>query len=524
MKRQIVVCILSTALVFLFYSSLDAQLSGTAWPMFHGYAARTGQSPNQGSPSGVLEWSYLTGTLEYSSPVIGSDGKVYAGALDRIVYSLNSNGSLLWSYDAADNVRSSPAVGSDGRVYAISDNSNIYGLLSDGSLLWSYNRAGGLTYSSPAIDNDGRVYAGSDFAADNTYLFNSNGSLLWSYNMGGGDSSVALNSDGRVHVGSSNTRIYSLNSIGSLFWSYRTAGAVRSSPAIGSDERVYVGSNDSNIYGLLSDGSLLWSYVAGGPLYSSPAAGSDGRVVVGSNDNTLYSLSSTGSLVWSYTAGDEVGSSPAIGSDGTVYVASKDNTIYGLLSDGSLLWSYVAGGPSYSSPAIGSDGKVVVGSDGDSRLYVFEGPPTPVPNYINLGASPASVSPGSSVTLSWTADFTQWDYQGVPVNIYLAAIRSPLVSDAPSSVSDALGGGTVFLFGSRMATIYRYTGSVREPTFSGVAFPPVALSGSRNINVPANPALAGDWVFATAFIRRDTGVFVRDDGLPVENSNAFQVQ
>ena len=87
---------------------------------------------------------------------------------------------------------------------------------------------------------------------------------------------------------------------------------------------------------------------------------------------------------------------------------------------GELAWSYSAGESVNSSPAIGADGRVYVGSD-DNNLYVFEGPP---PNYINLSVSPASVVPGSTVTLSYWADFSTYPYSGVPLHIYIAAIRA----------------------------------------------------------------------------------------------------
>ncbi len=127
---------------------------------------------------------------------------------------------------------------------------------------------------------------------------------------------------------------------------------------------------------------------------------------------------------------------------------------------------------------------------------------------------------GSAITLSWIADFGTYDYENVPVNVYLAAIRDPKVTDAPSSVADVLaGGGEIYLAADRMSSWYRYVGRVREPTFSGVSFPPVAMSGSITKTSPTRSGFSGDWVFATAFIRLDTGGFVRTDGMPVENSN-----
>ena len=163
------------------------------------------------------------------------------------------------------------------------------------------------------------------------------------------------------------------------------------------------------------------------------------------------------------------------------------------------------------------------------EVCYLEGPsamptPTPLPNYIKLTASPATASPGSPVTLSWSCDFSRWNYEGVPVNIYLAAIRGPNVVDAPSSVSDTLSGEAVYLWGRNMGSVYLYSGSLQEPTYSKVSFPPVKLSNSIDIATPIDPSFAGDYVFATAFIRSDGTGFVRNDGMPVENSNKFTIQ
>jgi outer membrane protein assembly factor BamB len=242
-----------------------------------------------------------------------------------------------------------------------------------------------------------------------------------------------------------------------------------------------------------------------------------------------------GVLQWSYSSDSfwgGFGSSPCIGSEGTIILSSLDNILYAMNSTGSLGWSYFLGLESAkdSSPSIGSDEKLVIGYG--RCVYCFHAPTaiptqtptaTPPPNYINLDASPDSVRPGESVTLEWHCDFTQWDYRGVPVNMYLAAIKNPKVINGPSSVSDALTGGTVYLYGRNMQSAYIYTGIVREPTFSGVAFPPVSTTGSLTINVPICSHYVGDYVFATALVRCDTHQYVRDDGLPVENSGLVKV-
>lgn len=99
------------------------------WPMFKGNALRTGLSAYEGPSIGVLAWSYATAAdVYFSSPAIGSDGRVYVGSSDSRIYALTSAGGLAWSYATAAYINSSPAIGSDGRVYVGSADSNLYSL------------------------------------------------------------------------------------------------------------------------------------------------------------------------------------------------------------------------------------------------------------------------------------------------------------------------------------------------------------------------------------------------------------
>ena len=102
-----------------------------------------------------------------------------------------------------------------------------------------------------------------------------------------------------------------------------------SSPAV-ADGKVYVGSNDTKVYALNAlTGALVWNYTTGAEVISSPAV-ADGKVYVGSYDDKIYCLNAaTGALVWSYTADDYFFSSPAV-ADGKVYIGSYDRQ--GLLS------------------------------------------------------------------------------------------------------------------------------------------------------------------------------------------------
>jgi uncharacterized repeat protein (TIGR03803 family) len=211
---------------------------------------------------------------------------------------------------------------------------------------------------------------------------------------------------------------------------------------------------------------------------------------------------------------------------------------YGVLfsigTDGSnftVLHQFGAAGTDGTDPrgSVISAGGVLYGmtySGGANNLGTIFSYPLPRQglNYINLDASPPSFPGGDAVAMGWECDFANWNYRGVPVNVYIAAIKDPKAVDAPSSVTDALAGGEVYLAADGMARWYRYTGSVGAPTWSNVSFPPVATLGFQGITTPTDAAFRGNWVFAAAFIYSNGSGFVRTDATPVENSNLFRIQ
>lgn len=509
------------------------------WPMFGHDRRHSGTSPLEGPSAPGIIWSYDTGDDVVSSAAVADDGTVYIGSggwweepHGTSLFSFTHHGALRWSYyGAARGVESSPALGVDGRIYVgtVGDASEgaLLCLSSTGALHWSFTM--GNVPQSPVPAHGGRTVVGSDGGV--LYDIGSDGALYWSYKADSRiESSPALAPGGyRIFGTYLNDLVYSLGPNGALGWSYQcdhSAEGIESSPTVDEEGYIFVGGVDPGaLYCFGSRGSLAWSYDVGNGVDTSPALETDGTVYA--VNERLYAMTRQGALVWSYYLVDSGDSSPAIGGSGRVYTCTRTGRIYAVESSGVLRWSFALGETERfkSSPAIGDAGRLYIGSD-DNRVYCI-GPtptPTPLPNYVELAASPGSVAPGGTATMSWECDFSRWNYQGVPVDIYVAAIKAPGVINGPSSTADALGGGAVYLWGPGMNSIYAYTGSVGEPTYSNIAFPPGPVSGSKQIEVPDNPALAGDWVFATAFVKADGSGFVRTDGTPVENSNVFSIR
>jgi hypothetical protein len=106
------------------------------------------------------------------------------------------------------------------------------------------------------------------------------------------------------------------------------------------------------------------------------------------------------------------------------------------------------------------------------------------------------------------------------VNIYVAAIRNPLVVDAPRAWRRRAG-RTVYVFKKGMKGLYRFEGKL-GPRHSNIRFMPVmpfAQCRCRSVHEGS----AGDYIFAAVLyfsLKRRAGP-VRDDGKPVEASNLF---
>lgn len=97
--------------------AINASTGKTKW--FY----QTGQNPDyKGDPKdpqfGVL-----------ATIVIGADGIIYVGAMDRVMHALNTDGSVLWKYTTGDNINENcPAIGPDGSLYFSSADKYIYAI------------------------------------------------------------------------------------------------------------------------------------------------------------------------------------------------------------------------------------------------------------------------------------------------------------------------------------------------------------------------------------------------------------
>ena len=236
--RQVCVAALVAAIALSWSTIGHGQVA--SWPMFRHDETHTGVSPYIGPSALAILWSYRAGGDVVSSPAQSSDGSVYVGSDDNVLYAYSAAGAIEWSYRTADIISSSPALNAAEEVYVGSKDNQFYAFNSIGGLKWSYAHPGGAAVdeweSSPVISATGGVYLQ---ARRSLVVFDSIGSLVWSFSTGTASaahsSSPALGSDGQIYWGTGSFGVvYAVKSNWAFGWSYKTAGTVESSPAIGS--------------------------------------------------------------------------------------------------------------------------------------------------------------------------------------------------------------------------------------------------------------------------------------------------
>ncbi|MEN8209349.1 MAG: PQQ-binding-like beta-propeller repeat protein, partial [Candidatus Fermentibacteria bacterium] len=245
-------------------------------------------------PSGFLLWhNGMTGPV-HACPVIIPSGKLYAGSLEGIFYSIDEvNGDVIDSLEAGDCIYLPSSVDSTGRIYftcddvcfAVEDNED------ELAELWSYRADDDFT-GGPVIASD-YIYAA---AGREIFSFSRDGALLW-------------------------------NSI--------LPSHVYTGPIVSADGTVWAGSGSGNIYALESEtGRRIGVIPAGAVITSTPALNVTGSMFFGADNGCLHCFSPSGFSLWKFQTLGTVRSSPVIGIDGTVYFGSDDHRIYAVEGSG----------------------------------------------------------------------------------------------------------------------------------------------------------------------------------------------
>jgi outer membrane protein assembly factor BamB len=329
------------------------------WPMFHHDPAHTGVADPGPAPTKLgLKWKFNANGPIVSSPSIAYN-RVYFGSYDHNLYCVDAEtGNLIWRYETGWRIRSSPAV-VDGKVYLGPDDGSVYCLDADtGTLIWKS------TFHTEILKTVIQPIA----------QIRSSPAVV----------------DGRVYVGSLNSRVYCLDAeTGSMIWKFKTGDRVVSSPAV-LNGKVYVGSTDHHVYALdAENGGFLWKFdntldnprpsPSRSEVDASPCVVGDVVYIFG-NAGYWYALEAeTGTVKWKhfinlYRGTTGVTQSLPIGTvtyaNGKVYFVDRNQATCVNAETGKTIWTSSVYFISYSSPAY-ADRKIYIGGEAYT-VYCFD--------------------------------------------------------------------------------------------------------------------------------------------------------
>ena len=346
------------------------------WPVFRGDPSLSGVAEDEVPDSLSLLWSFDTGDMIISSPVVGL-GLVYIGSVNGGVYALElASGRKAWEHMTGDDIEASPLL-LDGLLYIGNLSGELVALdARTGAVRWTYTADNSIYGSAnwAQIPGSGskRLFVGS---YDNSLhcLDAVTGELIWRYET---DNYIngAPATDGRVAVfGGCDELLHVVSIADGTKLGEIWAGAYIPGSAALVDGRAYLGHYDNTLVCIdIEEQSIRWEYrdeEHGGAFFGSPAVGRD-RVVIGSRDEFMHCVDrQTGAPLWRFRTRHEIDGSPVIAGDRVVF-GSIDGWLYVVgLQDGLPIWSYEIGAAILGCPAV-TGGFVVIGAE-DGRVYTF---------------------------------------------------------------------------------------------------------------------------------------------------------
>ncbi|MGE3635756.1 MAG: PQQ-binding-like beta-propeller repeat protein, partial [Sandaracinaceae bacterium] len=180
-------------------------------PMFMGGPTHAGRSERRGpAHAPQVAWTHRTGARVFASPVVGPDGTVYVGSLDRTFRAIAADGTLRWRYTGQDRFYSTAALTPDGTVVVGCHDRSVIALSAAGQTRWR-RELGAAVDSSPVVAPDGTIYV----TADGLYALDPQGNVLFHHAAPDAlRSSPAIHPDGFVVYGSTDGRIVAVRADG----------------------------------------------------------------------------------------------------------------------------------------------------------------------------------------------------------------------------------------------------------------------------------------------------------------------
>jgi outer membrane protein assembly factor BamB len=333
-------------------------LADSPWPMFQHDPQNSGRSPFRGPQSGILskvtEWEYydrpsflladntslyLAARLKPDSAFSGT-----AAAIVRIV-----NGEQTWYLNICNvgyfEIHCSPLMASDGTIYAASTCGYLVSITPDGEIDWMFDAEGYIEtgYGGINIDKAGNIYFSTVAGLGTGYFFSvsKTGTLNWKSARYYKQQAV-ISPDNIIYV-KSNETIDAIDINGNLLWSFplQTTGEYVLYLLSDSKGNLYFRYTDTSIVSLSKNGTKRWEYSVQADIIESsvPFAIDRKGTICFAGTYKIYSVDYEGRLNWELDIAG-AGASPLVtDNEGTIYFAAeRGKNIYAVDSSGNIKW------------------------------------------------------------------------------------------------------------------------------------------------------------------------------------------
>lgn len=209
---------------------------------------------------GNLLWKFTTGQALWAAPLAEGED-IYLPSMDHFLYKLKvADGSSEWKTDLGGAAVSTPVAGTDGRVYVSTLGNEVLAVqTSDGGILWRF-KADDVVWSNPVLVED-TLYFG-DLKGKIYALDASNGSLKWSQEIGGSlIAAPAVKSDG-ILFADENGDLIAIGYGGQKLWT-RTIGDTLYTAPLTTDGKILVAvtKGENLVVALDDNGNQLWKFI-----------------------------------------------------------------------------------------------------------------------------------------------------------------------------------------------------------------------------------------------------------------------
>jgi outer membrane protein assembly factor BamB len=363
--------ILVFSLVILL-SSAYGQDQG-CWNIFRGNQRLSGSMSGNLPDQPKLLWSFSTGNMIKSSPVV-CDDKIVIGSTSGIVWCLNTEGKPLWQFKTSNSIEA-PALILDGKVYIGNLEGILYAIdLKSGSKVWEYTTENQIIGSVNWYRSGNTTYL---LVGSYDYYLHcvdaKTGKSLWKLESDNYINGAAAINNGMAIFGGCDGFLHLVDiASGKEPKKINVATYVAASVAV-EGNKAWVGDYDGRFSQVdLDKEAILWYWQDPKvklPFLASPSLAGN-FVINGSHDKNIYCFDkNSGKKIWNFNTGNRVEASPVVVGKRIIAANMRGDLFLLNLSDGKVVWKYELGSPVIGNAGV-SGSRFYFGSS-DGYVYCF---------------------------------------------------------------------------------------------------------------------------------------------------------